>query len=211
MRAYRKIQRMAVRLAAHIRRMGWAAKAYGDSRCSDILQIPLAVRAGLGELGKHGSMISNEYGSNFRLASVLTDLPLVLDAPVDIGVDDLCLSCQRCVLDCPPDAIFDQKQMVRGETKWYVEFDKCVPYFTKTFGCAICIEVCPWSEPGTWSGSLAELLEKTQPQVRLGCPILGRWNRECETGRRLSPGGPFAARRLTATAVGYFDILHSLA
>ena len=70
------------------------------------------------------------------------------DEPVDIGVDDLCLSCQRCVIDCPPDAIFDQKQMVRGERKWYVDFDKCIPYFVKTSGCAICIEVCPWSEPG---------------------------------------------------------------
>ena len=29
-----------------------------------------------------------------------------------------------------------------------MDFDKCVPYFTKTYGCAICIEVCPWSEPG---------------------------------------------------------------
>ncbi len=28
--------------------------------------------------------------------------------------------------------------------KWYVDFDKCIPYFTKTHGCTICIEVCPW-------------------------------------------------------------------
>ncbi len=29
-----------------------------------------------------------------------------------------------------------------------MDFDKCVPYFAKTFGCGICIEVCRWSEPG---------------------------------------------------------------
>jgi epoxyqueuosine reductase QueG len=148
MRTYRRVAGVAVRLAERIRAMGWPARAYGNPNSTDILMIPLAVRAGLGELGKHGSMIGAEYGSNFRLAAVLTDLPLALDRPVDIGVDDLCAVCRRCVDDCPPRAIFDEKQLVRGERKWYVDFDKCIPYFVKTYGCAICIEVCPWSEPG---------------------------------------------------------------
>ena len=152
MRAYKEISRVAIELAEHIRQMGWRAKAYGNPNSLEILHIPLAVSAGLGQLGKHGSMISKEYGSNFRLAAVLTDLPMTTDSPVDIGVEDLCASCMRCVKNCPPDAIFNEKQMVRGEKKWYVDFDKCVPYFTKTYGCAICIEVCPWSEPdnGHW-------------------------------------------------------------
>ncbi|GMR23694.1 MAG: hypothetical protein BMS9Abin37_2151 [Acidobacteriota bacterium] len=47
-----------------------------------------------------------------------------------------------------PDAIFDDRQLVRGVEKWYVDFDKCIPYFTMTEGCGICVEVCPWSEPG---------------------------------------------------------------
>jgi epoxyqueuosine reductase len=148
MRTYREVSRIAIELAEHIRSLGWSAKAYGNPNSTDLLHIPLAVAAGLGQLGKHGSMISKEYGSNFRLAAVLTELPLALDTPVDIGVDDLCLSCRRCVLDCPPRAIFEEKQLVRGEKKWYVDFDACVPYFVKTYGCAICIEVCPWSEPG---------------------------------------------------------------
>lgn len=46
--------------------------------------------------------------------AVLTDLPLPYDSPVDIGVEDLCLRCRRCVEDCPPDAIYDDKQLVRG-------------------------------------------------------------------------------------------------
>ena len=157
MRTYRMIARVAVRLAERIRAMGWPARAYGNPNSTDILMIPLAVRAGLGELGKHGSMIGTEYGSNFRLAAVLTDLPLALDRPVDIAVDDLCAVCRRCVDDCPPRAIFDEKQLVRGERKWYVDFDKCIPYFVKTNGCAICIEVCPWSEPGRGPG-LSEVL-----------------------------------------------------
>ena len=148
MRAYREVSRIAVSLAEWIREQGWPARAYGNPNSTDILHIPLAIAAGLGQLGKHGSMISREYGSNFRLAAVLTDLPLVSDEPIDIGVDDLCLTCRRCEIDCPPGAIASEKQLVRGEEKWYVDFDKCVPYFVKTYGCAICIEVCPWSEPG---------------------------------------------------------------
>lgn len=148
MRSYRHLARVAIRLGERIRGWGWPARAYGNPNSTDILLIPLAVRAGLGELGKHGSMIGVEHGSNFRLAAVLTDLPLALDAPVDQGVDDVCAVCRRCVDDCPPRAIFEEKQLVRGERKWYVDFDKCIPYFVKTYGCAICIEVCPWSEPG---------------------------------------------------------------
>jgi NAD-dependent dihydropyrimidine dehydrogenase PreA subunit len=148
MRTYRRIGRLAVELAEDIRAMGHPARAYGNPNSIDILHIPLAVRAGLGELGKHGSMINAEHGSNFRLAAVLTDLPMQLDTPVDAGVEDVCNRCRRCVDDCPPRAIYEEKQLVRGRRKWYVDFDKCVPYFVKTMGCAICIEVCPWSEPG---------------------------------------------------------------
>ena len=158
MRTYRKGSRIAIRLARYIRSLGWPAKAYADGE--DILQIPMAVNAGLGQLGKHGSLISEEFGSNFRLAAVLTDLPLACDAPVDIGVDDLCMTCRRCVEDCPPNAILDDKQLVRGVEKWYVDFDKCIPYFVKTAGCAICLEVCPWSEPGRGPKLSSLLLSK---------------------------------------------------
>jgi NAD-dependent dihydropyrimidine dehydrogenase PreA subunit len=153
MRTYRQGSMAAIRLARYIRSLGWPAQAFADG--DDILQIPMAVNSGLGQLGKHGSLISREFGSNFRLASVLTDLPLDCDRPVNIGVDELCTVCRRCTKDCPPGAIIDVKQTVRGQQKWYVDFDKCVPYFSITQGCAICLEVCPWSKPGRGE-SLAE-------------------------------------------------------
>ena len=159
MRSYVEGTKAVVALAGHIRSLGWPTRAYGLN-CNDILQLPLAVKAGLGQLGKHGSLITTEYGSNLRLAAVLTDMPLAIDKPVDVGVDDLCTRCQRCRIDCPPDAIFDAKQTVRGARKWYVDFDKCVPYFTKTYGCGICLEVCPWSEPGRGSWLSETLLSK---------------------------------------------------
>jgi hypothetical protein len=61
--AYRRSARTAVRLSERIRAMGWPAKAYGDTKTGEILHIPLALNAGLGQLGKHGSIISREYGS----------------------------------------------------------------------------------------------------------------------------------------------------
>ena len=96
---------------------------------------------------------------------MLTDLPLEFDEPVDIAVDDLCIGCQRCVVDCPPDAIFNEKQWIRGEKRWYVDFDKCIPYFVKTHGCAICIEVCPWSRPGQGPKLVEKLMAKRQQRA----------------------------------------------
>ena len=158
MRCYIEIAKIAVAVAEHIRGLGWPARAYSES--SDVLHIPQAIESGIGELGKHGSLINRELGANFRLATVLTDLPLALDHPVDIAVDDLCLNCRRCTVDCPAEAISDTKQMVRGAEKWYVDFDRCIPYFVKTFGCGICIQVCPWSVPGRGPALSEKLLAK---------------------------------------------------
>ncbi len=164
MRVYMQISKVVIGLARHIRALGWPARAYGES--ADILHIPLAIEAGLGELGKHGSLISAQLGSSFRLASVLTSLPLARDAAVDIGVDDLCLRCRRCTIDCPAEAIADGKQIVRGVEKWYVDFDRCVPYFVKAKGCGICIEVCPWTEPGRGPKLSETLLAKRRQGAR---------------------------------------------
>ncbi|KAB8333562.1 4Fe-4S dicluster domain-containing protein [Scytonema tolypothrichoides VB-61278] len=95
-----------------------------------------------------------------RLATVVTDLPLAVDVPVDIGVDDFCALCRLCVDQCPPQAIFSVKQLVRGEVKWYVNFDRCAPYFSVNHSCGICVEVCPWSEPGRGPQMTAKMLAR---------------------------------------------------
>jgi epoxyqueuosine reductase len=104
--------------------------------------------AGLGELGKHGSMIHRTLGSNFRLACVLTDAPLVPDHRDEFGASDFCSNCRVCADACPPDAIAAERHVVRGEVRWYVDFDKCLPYFNENLSCAICLAVCPFSRPG---------------------------------------------------------------
>ena len=90
--------------------------------------IPPAIAAGFGELGKHGSMINRTYGSSFRLSAVTTDMPLLSDAPDMFGADDfLELPGVHEGLSARRD--FGTKQTVRDVEKWYVDFDKCIPYF----------------------------------------------------------------------------------
>jgi Pyruvate/2-oxoacid:ferredoxin oxidoreductase delta subunit len=139
---------MARALACWVRERGWEAEAHCGPAAGSLLIIPHAVEAGLGELGKHGSMINAKHGANFRLAYVLTDAPLEADAPAPFGADDFCLNCRVCVDACPPDAIYETKQTVRGDNKWYVDFDRCVAFFNENETCAICLAVCPWSRPG---------------------------------------------------------------
>lgn len=146
-RQYNRAARACRKLTNFILEQGYYAKAYQGPFASALNMVPAALAAGMGELGKHGSIINDQYGSNFRLSAVTTDMPLLADHPVDIGVEDFCLNCQICTNACPPDAISNDKQMVRGVEKWYVDFDKCIPYFGESLGCGICIVRCPWAYP----------------------------------------------------------------
>jgi epoxyqueuosine reductase QueG len=112
-----------------------------------LVLIPPAIASGLGELGKHGSLISRKFGSGVRLAGVTTDMPLVATPPDRFGVDDFCRTCQVCTNACPPSAISENKQLVRGVKRWYVDFDKCIPFFVEAASCGICIAECPWTRP----------------------------------------------------------------
>lgn len=165
METYNRGQRIAVELARWIRQQGWHAKGEGSPWRTPVAMIPAAIAAGLGELGKHGSLIHRRLGSNFRLAYVVTEMPLAVDAPTEFGADDFCLSCRLCTKECPPDAISDHKQMVRGVERWYVDFDRCVPYFNENFGCGICLAVCPWSRPGVGETLAAKMLRR-RPEPR---------------------------------------------
>jgi epoxyqueuosine reductase QueG len=144
---YARGTRASYALANWIRSQGYTAHAYPGPMASALLLIPPAIASGLGELGKHGSMISRQFGSGVRLAGVTTDMPLVATAPDRFGADDFCHSCQICTRECPPGAIVEEKQMVRGVERWYVDFDKCIPYFAESASCGICIAVCPWTRP----------------------------------------------------------------
>jgi ferredoxin len=163
-RQYGRATKASKDIAAWIRQRGWDAEPHAGPLAGPLLMIPPALECGFGELGKHGSIINREYGSSFRLAAVLTNLPLIPTPRVNYGVDDFCSRCQVCANACPPDAILPEKVAVRGEIKWYVNFDKCIPFFNENFGCAICITVCPWSMPGRGPRIVEQLKRRAQRQ-----------------------------------------------
>ncbi len=147
-RQYGRGIRAAKGLATFLRERGHDASPHGGPMAFPMLLVPAAIAAGLGELGKHGSLINRTLGSNLRLACVLTDLPLVADAPDDFGADSFCQRCVSCVNACPPEAIQHERRVVRGVTRWYVDFDRCLPFFNEHQGCAVCLAACPWNRPG---------------------------------------------------------------
>ena len=165
LRVYNECSRVAVAVAMQIREWGYPARAHG-SRKEQLAHIPHAYAAGLGELGKHGSLINPELGSMLRLSTVTTDLPLVTDSPRDYGIDDFCSKCQACVSHCPGDAILPEKQEVRGVVKWLVDTEKCAPYWGSYYACAICLQVCPYNAKA-FEGQIKQSFVSTMRNIDL--------------------------------------------
>ncbi len=152
---YARGTRSSYALANWIRSHGYHADPYPGPSAGALLLIPPAIAAGLGELDKHGSLISPRFGAGLRLAGVTTDMPLVLTAPKRFGADEFCATCQVCTQSCPPGAISPVKQMVRG-----VDFDKCIPYFAEGASCGIYIAECPWTRPSVRPKLLATMARR---------------------------------------------------
>ena len=178
-RIYLSGQRTVNTVIEWIREQGWPAQGTCGPAAGPLTLIPPAIAAGLGELGKHGSIINREFGSAFRLGYVAVDIPLISDESDDFGADDFCTRCKLCSDACPPSAIIPDKQLVRGDRKWYVDFDKCVPYFNEELGCGVCITVCPWSRPGV-APRLTEKLRRREQQRSIEPTISPRLANETE-------------------------------
>ena len=159
---YNRAARACRELTNFILSQGHYAKAYQGPYATALNMIPAALASGFGELGKHGSIINRQYGSAIRLSAVTTEMPLTTDSPDEFGADDYCTRCRACSNACPPGAIFDEKQMVRGEVKWYVDFDKCIPYFGEALGCALCLPRCPWSRPGNAENIINKIQKRSE-------------------------------------------------
>ena len=140
-RVYFTLDEIGVRLTHRIGAYGYGARTHPNT--GDFPLPAYGYLAGLGELGKHGCLMSPDLGSSFRLSAVTTDLPLEIDGPQDYGYNDICTSCDICTRFCPGEAISPQKEKIAGVVRWHVDSDKCQPYFSKLFGCKICLSVCP--------------------------------------------------------------------
>jgi reductive dehalogenase len=150
---YSKMAFTAGLLAHHIRGLGYKAVACGnDTACS----IPIAIDAGLGELARNGLLITPEFGPRVRLAKVLTDIPLVPDRPIEFGVWNFCMQCEKCADKCPSNSIAYGKPTDKpnnisnreGILRWPINAETCLAFWAANgTDCANCIRSCPFNKP----------------------------------------------------------------
>ena len=166
-RVYANSALVATQVAAYIRALGWSARAH-HLRHYDVLLVPAAVDAGLGEMGRCGYLIHKRLGANLRLACVTTAMPLSLDKPADLGIQDFCRKCLKCATTCPPRAIPQgEAVVVRGVRKWKLDETKCLLYWGHLgSACTICQTVCPWSKPPTLGHRLMAEIAQRVPAAR---------------------------------------------
>ncbi len=145
--------RMAVtsfKLSEFIRALGYKALPAGNGVG---LSIPMAIDAGLGELGRNGILLTPKFGPRVRLAKVITDMPLSIDSPISFGVKEFCEACMTCADDCPSGSITKGPMTWKGKTssnnpgsfKWYVNQETCFDY--NGFSCSNCKRNCPFNKP----------------------------------------------------------------
>jgi len=146
---YIEAARISIIVADFIRRLGYSARAHVAGSNYQAVLPPIAWEAGLGELGRLGTLITWKYGSRARLGLVTTDLPLVAGKPKIYGIQNFCQNCQKCAQNCPAQAIlFREKTEENGVLKWTLKREECYKFWRKTgTDCAVCMFVCPYSKP----------------------------------------------------------------
>jgi ferredoxin len=167
--AYAKGALATMQLAMFIHGLGYSARAH-HLEDNQALLVPLAVDAGLGELGRSGVLLTREFGSSLRLAAVTTDLPLTVDGPVDLGIQSFCSTCSMCAQGCPAGAIpTGEKIALRGVKRWKLAAGRCYHYWRQVGSdCALCLLACPWSRPD----KLTRHLRPSHPEPALDAATL---------------------------------------
>lgn len=151
-RAYMRGAEIVGQVARHIRSLGYSARAHSNVD-SQVLQVPLLLLAGVGELSRIGEVVLNPFlGPRFKCAVLTTDMPLEQDRPVDFNLQDMCKGCRKCARECPSSAIsFGPKVMFNGYEIWKPDVERCIRYRvtnSKGSSCGRCTKVCPFSHQG---------------------------------------------------------------
>jgi reductive dehalogenase len=145
-------------MASYIKRLGHPASPQStigrDKPGYQVLIPPLLLWAGVGEVSRVGVVLNPFLGLSYKAASVLTDMPLEPDKPVDFSLQDFCQHCQICAESCPVGAIsMGDKAIYNGYGTWKVNEKRCATFsVTNKRGsiCNTCVKVCPWTKPNTW-------------------------------------------------------------
>ncbi|HEY3077070.1 MAG TPA: tRNA epoxyqueuosine(34) reductase QueG [Burkholderiales bacterium] len=214
-----RLQQLCERIEGEAGPFGY--RVFTDS--APVMEVELAVRAGLGWRGKH-TLLLNRTGSWFFLGEVFTDLPLPPDAPIE----EHCGSCRRCIDVCPTQAIVGPYELDARRCISYltIEHKSSIPeelrplIGNRVYGCDDCQLVCPWNgfaqasnEPdfqvrnGLDRATLVELFGWSEAEFdeRLrGSPIrrIGyeRWLRNLAVGLGNAPRSPAVLAALRSRA-----------
>lgn len=160
---YDDLGKAANKITEFLRNLGYAAQA--DHPLGGLVLFPpLAQKAGIGWVGKHGLLITQDYGPRVRLAAVYTtikNLPFV-NTNNHEWIGDYCTICGICIKQCPAKAILDHSiQHSSGQITNISQLD-CFEYFAQYYGCSICVKMCPFSQ----NAAMYEQLKKTTQRSR---------------------------------------------
>lgn len=192
MRAYLRFSLLGGVIGKQLRNLGYKAKAH-TVLDGEVLQPPLLLLSGMGEVSRIGEVILNPFlGPRLKSGVVTTDMPLAHDKPIDFGLQRFCESCNKCARECPSGAITaGPKLMFNGYEIWKSDSQKCTTYRVTTPGgamCGRCMKTCPWNleglfkeKPFRWAAmnmpGTAPLLAKLDDYVENGAlnPVKKWW------------------------------------
>jgi ferredoxin len=149
MKTYNKLGIAANRVATFLRHHGYAAHA-SHPLGGAVLYPPLAAMAGLGWSGRHGLLITPQFGPRVRIAAVFTNisnLPFSRENPHG-WIPRQCETCGNCIKKCPPKSLYEQPIPLENGLITHNDSEKCFSFFAANYGCSICIKVCPFSTIG---------------------------------------------------------------
>ena len=150
--AYSRISFATVMVAEFLRGLGY--HAIPSANCT-ALSIPLAIEAGLGQLGRNAKLINPKFGPRCRIAKVLTDLPVAVEKPKDLGITEFCNVCKKCARECPAQAIPYGERSFQpvnecknaGVLQWQLNHKKCLEFWAKSgTNCGICLRACAFNK-----------------------------------------------------------------
>jgi reductive dehalogenase len=155
MRAYLRFSLLGGVLAEQVRRLGYSARVHSVLD-GDVLQPPLLLLSGLGEVSRIGEVILNPFlGPRLKSGVVTTSMPMTHDRPIDFGLQSFCSACNKCARECPSGAITaGPKVMYNGYEIWKSDAEKCTRYrLTNSAGgmCGRCMKTCPWNLEGLFA------------------------------------------------------------
>ena len=158
MRAYMRGAEIAGVMGDMLRQLGFSSRSQTNAD-SDVLQIPVTLWAGLGELSRIGELILNPFmGPRLKTVVLTTDIPLEVDKPIDFGLQYFCSNCYKCARECPCDSIsWGEKVMFNGYEIWKPDAERCARYRVtnpKGLACGRCMKTCPLNKVVTWQGPL---------------------------------------------------------